>query len=105
MEKDIGRKALYFLSPLNTFCCSPVKKNDKNNKMKMKMAWLRRFLKNGFIHCYIDLKLTSGAFKSPKSLVRILLWLWLLFKWSLGVCSIRNTMGDLYYAPLPWYCT
>jgi len=36
MEKDIGRKALYFLSPLSEHvCCSPVKKN-KNNKMKMK---------------------------------------------------------------------
>jgi len=39
----------------------------------------------------IDLKLTSGALVSPNLLVRILLWLWLLFKWSLGVCSIRNS--------------
>jgi len=53
----------------------------------------------------IDLKLTSGAIGSPNSLVRILLWLWLLFKRSLGVFSIRNckTMGDLYYVPLLWY--
>ena len=55
MEKDLGRKALYF-SPhkVNTFCCSPVKKNN-SNKMKMKMAWFRktsRSLKNGFIHFY-----------------------------------------------------
>jgi len=39
----------------------------------------------------IDLKLASGALVSPNSLVRILLWLWLLFKWSLGVFSIRNS--------------
>jgi len=39
----------------------------------------------------IDLKLTSGALVSPSSLLRILLWLWLLFKRTLGVCSIRNS--------------
>jgi len=39
----------------------------------------------------IDLKLTSGAVVSSNSLLKILLWLWLIFKWDLGVCSIRNS--------------
>jgi len=39
----------------------------------------------------IGLKLTSGALVSTNLLLRIPLWLWLLFKWSLGVCSIKNS--------------
>jgi len=64
-----------------------------DNKMKMKMAWFRQTsrFKKMVLSIAIGLKLTSGTIVSPNSLLRILLWLWLLFKWSLGVCSIRNS--------------
>jgi len=61
--------------------------------MKMKWHGLGKLqdLKEMVLSIAIDLKLTCGAIGGPNSLVRILLWLWLLFKWSLGVCSIRNS--------------
>jgi len=49
----------------------------------------------------IDLKLTSEALGSPNSLLRILLW---LYKWSLGVCSIRNSGKQWAISILYHYC-
>jgi len=44
MEKGIGRKALYFLSPLSEqILLYPSEKKRKNNKMKMKMGKLQDF--------------------------------------------------------------
>jgi len=51
---------------------------------KMKMEWFRKTsrFKKMVLSIAIDLKLTSGALVRLNSLLRILLGLWLLFKWS-----------------------
>jgi len=74
--------------PIKWTHCAVAQWKNNNNKMKMKMAWFRQTsrLKKMVLSIAIGLKL------SPNSLLRILLWLWLLFKWSLGVCSIRGSL-------------
>jgi len=66
------------------------------NGMDAWLMWTSRLrFKKMVLSIATDLKLTSVALVSPNSLLRILLWLWPLFKWILGVCSIKNSGRSL----------